>query len=146
MPTASYSLHFNTALSTYEVLEALFHTDDIDAIAGAGVLYTRGKTFLAHARVTETTLAEKFTEDFGVRPTVSVNFFPDGVSSVNTAFDALVEAALLWMNANDDDFLLLANKDTLVLKYQRGKLTLNRSVEFWTPPRISLLDTPYTSV
>jgi hypothetical protein len=143
MPTTTYSLHLTTSLSPYDVLDTLFSTEQIEPIAGAGVLYTRGSVFLAHGRISEPELCKRFKQAFGVRPTVSVSFFPNGVSSVNTAMTRLIEAVLCWLETTDDDLLLIAGQDTLVLKRENGVLTLNRNHSFWTPPRLTLIPHPY---
>ncbi len=143
MPTTNYSLHLKTDLSPYDVLETLFSTDSIEPIAGAGVLYTRGSVFLAHGRISEQKLCERFKQAFGVRPSVSVAFFPDGVSSFNTALTKLIEAVVHWLNQTEDDLLLVSNSDMLVLKRENNLLTLNRSHSFWTPPRLTLIEQPY---
>ena len=143
MPTTNYSLHLKTDLNPYDVLETLFSTDSIEPIAGAGYCTHAAVSFWHTGASVNKNCGERFKQAFGVRPSVSVAFFPDGVSSFNTALTKLIEAVVHWLNQTEDDLLLVSNSDMLVLKRENNLLTLNRSHSFWTPPRLTLIEQPY---
>lgn len=142
--TLSYSLHVDTAKSYGEVLETLFDTDEVQNLEGAvGVKYTRGVVYLAHARETSAKWQLRFATDFDIQPNVSVSYFPDGVSSVNTALNILADAVVRWLNSTDDSMLLVANNTQLVAKRLDKLLQVNRSHPFWTPDRLRKLTFEY---
>ena len=143
MTTLSYSLHINTPRSAREVLQICFQTEDIASIAGTDIQYTRGRVFLAHVRTTNLKTTEQFHAKFSVSPTVSILYFPDGVSSFQTALDELLDAALIWLRVQSDDAVLVANNTQLVLKRVGSKITLAQGQPFWTPERLKRVDLPY---
>jgi len=142
----SYSLHLQTKLSMYQVLEVLFNPKNIEKIVATEMLYVRGTVFLAHARITEPSLGEKLSKTFGIEPTVSIAYFPDGVSSFQTALNHLVDTILQWLRTQDDNLLLLANKAQLVLKQFEGMLTLDPVHSFWTSNRLERINLPYQTI
>lgn len=138
----SYSLHIRTHQSPADVLARLFEISDVETVPNSDVQYVRGSVFLAHGKPTESQTQTRYQEQFGVTPTVSILFFPDGVSDHDTALDLLAQATSKWLNTTEDDVLLLANNKLEVLKRQFENLTIGKEEIFWTTDRRIHLDIP----
>lgn len=137
--TLSYALFIATQRTPTEVLEILFETQRVESIAGTAIQYVRGRTFLAHGYFADDTLCDTLNQQYGVRATVQVPFFPDGVSNFQTALDELLKATVRYLNSTSDDLMLLSNKEDLVLQRYFGTVSYNRAHTFWTPARLLLI-------
>jgi hypothetical protein len=138
--TVSYSVHLATARDPQATLSQLFGIEDVKPIDKAEMWYVRGKMYLAHSKVTDTKLSERIQRNYGIIPTVSVSFFPDGVSSVEKALDELLNAVQGWISNRNGDLAMATNLDNLVLKSQDNVLTTNFSHPFWTKARLEQIN------
>jgi hypothetical protein len=132
----NYTLHARTDLTPVQTLEILFGYVP-QAIAETNIFYVRGRVFLAHGRPTDIVNQQILHERYYIQPQVSVLFFPDGVSSVQTALDALGEALVHWQQHCTDSLFLVADMTTLVWQYHQEQTDINEAHPFWTPKRLS---------
>lgn len=144
--TESYILYIQTLLPAQAVLEIIFEPKTIAPLDGTNMIYARGSIYLAHAQPLPVTMQERYENQFGFTPTISIRYFPDGVSSVKTAMNTLAEGLMRWFNDNDDNLLLLANNKTIVIERKNNRLTVNTSQTFWQHNRIKIITLPYTEV
>ena len=142
--TESYILYLQTQLPVEAVLERIFAPKSIAPIEGTDLLYARGTVYLAHAQALPQQMQDRYETQFGFRPTISIRYFPDGVSSVKTAFDILAEGIVRWLKDNEDNLLLSSNNKIDVIKRLDKKLTLTISHDFLAHGRIKLFDMPYS--
>jgi len=135
----SYSLHIHTGQSLVEVLKKLFEIDKVETVPNSDVNYVRGIVFLAHGKSTGGKTQTRYQEQFGITPTISILFFPDGVSDHDTALNLLAQAINRWLINTEDDVLLLANNTTEIMKRQVGHIIISEDAVFWTPDRLQYL-------
>lgn len=140
--TESYTLYVATALPVQAVLELLFEPKSIAPLEGTTLLYARGLVYLAHGQPLPEKMQERLSPTLGFVPTVSVRYFPDGVSAVHTAFDMLVTALVRWLDETTDAIVLMAGKTTQVIKRLEDTVTVADKHPFWTPTRQALI-APY---
>lgn len=143
--TESYALYLQTNSDARTVLGQLFTSDKIGLIENSEIFFLRGPVFLAHAR--QCGIADKAYNQilaaFQLSPTVSILFFPNGVSSFQTALDHLLEALLRGLHNTPDDLLLVANHKIRVLQRSGGHIRLNANQTFWRNGRLTRFDLPY---
>lgn len=144
----SYSLYLNTQADSRHTLASLFNLDNVAPIEGTDIFYARGSVFLAHGRDcrSDDPANQKIAESFGLLPTVSVAFFPDGVSNFQTALNLLLDAILAQIETSTDALLLLANKKELVLQRDATTMRVAEQHSFWSSGRLSRLTLPYEAV
>lgn len=144
--TLSYSLHLITNMEIQEVLKFSFNTENVERLPQViGVMYTRGSVFLAHGRETDAKNKLRFQQNFEFNAEVSISFFPDGVSSVNSAMDILLNAVLRWINETDDSILLVSNNRDLTLMRCDETLRINEQHPYWIKNRLARIEQPYTA-
>lgn len=144
--TESYILYIQTLLPTQAVLEIIFEPKTIAPLDGTNMIYARGSVYLAHAQPLPPTMQERYENQFGFTPTISIRYFPDGVSSVETAMTILAEGIMRWLDNNDDDLLLSANSKTMVIERRAGSISVNKNHSFWQRGRHKLITLPYAEV
>lgn len=137
--SVSYSLHLVTEQSVDAVLSGLFEIPKVESVPNSTVQFVRGVVFLAHGKSTDEKATNRFTEDFGIAATISILFFPDGVSDHETALDLLAIATARWINLTSDDLILVANNKTLVFKRAKTEVTRIDNSPFWTQKRKEIL-------
>lgn len=141
--TESYILYIDTQRPVQSVLETIFKPKSIAPLEGTNILYARGLVYLAHAQALPENMQGRLQGQFGFAPTISIRYFPDGVSSVNTAMQLLAEGVLYCLHESQDNIVLSTNK-TEIFKRVDNQVSVNNRHSFWTPERLALIDVPYT--
>ncbi len=141
--TDSYILYLQTDLPVDAVLERVFEPKSISPLEGTNLLYARGHVYLAHAQPLPDTMQERYLAQFGFPASISIRYFPDGVSSVKTAMTILAEGIMRWLHDGEDNLLLSANNTVDVIKRLDGLVMVNTSHQFWQYDRLKLVDLPY---
>ena len=142
----NYILYLQTDLSPEKVLELIFQPKSIAPLDGTDMIYARGSVYLAHAQSMSETMQEKYNHQIGFPPTVSIRYFPDGVSSVRIAWSILLDGILRWLNANQHNLHLLGNNQVTVLKRLNNNISVNVAHRFWQGEQLKKLNLPYEEV
>ncbi|MGJ3238261.1 MAG: hypothetical protein ACFE0Q_06105 [Anaerolineae bacterium] len=141
--TESYILYLDTLLPAEAVLETMFMPKHIAPVEGTTMLYARGSVYLAHAQPLPEAMQERYQVQLNFTPTLSIRYFPDGVSSFKTALHLLAECVMRWIHQSGDTLLLTTSKNALVLRWQHNKIQINSHHAFWGQERLKYLDLPY---
>ncbi|MEL6404554.1 MAG: SitI3 family protein [Chloroflexota bacterium] len=142
--TESYTLYLATSLPVEAVLEMLFEPKSIAPLEGTNLLYARGLVYLAHGQPLPEKMQERLHGQFGFSPSISIRYFPDGVSAVETAFDMLVTAIVRWLADTTHDMVLAVSKTSEIIKRLDATVTYAENHPFWTASRRELI-TPYVT-
>ncbi|MEM9951211.1 MAG: SitI3 family protein [Chloroflexota bacterium] len=144
--TESYILYLQTDLPVEAVLERIFAPKSISPLEGTNMLYARGNVYLAHAQPLPPAMQDRYENQFGFAPTISIRYFPDGVSSVTTAMNTLADGIVRWLHDGEENVLLSANNKVDVLKRVGNQLQVKANHSFWSPERLQQLDLTYDEV
>lgn len=142
----SYIIYLETDLRVEAVLERIFEPKHIAPLDGTNMLYARGSVYLAHAQSLPVAMQERYNNQFGFPASISIRYFPDGVSSVNTALTLLAEGVMRWLHDGDNNILLSANNRIDVLKRVNNQLSIKTQHGFWKQDRLTLVDIAYDEV
>lgn len=144
--TESYILYIQTQLPAQAVLEIIFEPKTINPLDGTNMIYARGSIYLAHAQPLPPPMQERYENQFGFAPTMSIRYFPDGVSSVKVAMNILAEGVVRWLEHNNDNLILSANNQSMVIERQDNCISVNVNQTFWQHGRLKIITLPYTEV
>lgn len=141
--TASYALHLSTHLPPPQVITTIFPDLIPQPLPGTDMHYARGRFFLVHGNITKSATRNAYFDTYAVDPQVSLLFFPDGVSDLRKALDELVRQTVTWLHHTQDNVLMLANGQHLVIRRLNNLLLINTDDPIWQPHRLKMIDMTY---